>query len=84
MINAELILRAVAVLAAVAVVAGPSLVATVRKALVWRPAVPQGQEAEVTSLADAHTVLEIASRLKGEGNTEGVELCQQLIDVMLK
>ena len=84
MINVDIILRACAVLAAVALVAGPSLVAAVQKALAWRPTVPQGQEAEVTSLADAHTVLEIASRLKAEGNTEGVDLCQKLIDVMLK
>jgi|688.fasta_scaffold57345_8 hypothetical protein len=82
MINAELILRAVAVLAAVAVVAGPSLVAAVQKALAWRPAAPR--EKEVTWMSDAHTVLEIASRLKAADNTEGVDLCQQLIDVMLK
>lgn len=82
MLNAELILRSAAVLAGVAVVAGPSLVAAVRKAIVWKPATKK--EAEVTPMSDAHTVLEIASRLKDAGNTEGVDLCQKLIDVMLK
>jgi hypothetical protein len=36
------------------------------------------------TLEDAHTILEIASRLKAAGNAKGVELCQQLIDVILQ
>jgi hypothetical protein len=38
----------------------------------------------VSPLTDAHTVLEIARRLQVAGKTKGVELCQQLIDVMLQ
>lgn len=34
-------------------------------------------------LSDMRTVLELASRLKAAGCSEGVDLCQQLIDVML-
>jgi ABC-type molybdate transport system permease subunit len=77
--NVDFMLRAAAVLAAVAVVAGPSVVAAVRAALRWRPA-----QTEEASPDDAHTVLEIARRLQRAGSTEGVKLCQQLIDVLLK
>lgn len=77
--NVDFMLRTAAVLAAVAVVAGPSVVAAVRKALRWRPA-----QAEAATPDDAHTVLEIARRLQRAGCGEGVKLCQQLIDVLLK
>lgn len=36
-----------------------------------------------SSLGDMRTVLDLASRLQSRGNAEGVDLCQQLIDVML-
>lgn len=78
MFNVEFLLRAAAVVAAVAVVAGPSVVAAVQAALRWRPA-----KAEAAP-DDAHTILEIARRLQAAGSTEGVKLCQQLIDVLLK
>ena len=35
------------------------------------------------SLSDMRIVLDLAARLHGRGNAEGVDLCQQLIDVML-
>lgn len=72
--------RAAAVVAAVAVVAGPYLVAKAKsfaeRTKGWK-ARPQEQA------DDAHTVIEIARRLQKAGNARGVELCQQLIDVML-
>lgn len=77
----ETLLRAGAVVAAVALVAGQRLVefakATVQR--VWKKA-PVSQ---VVTRDDTHTVLEIARRLKDAGNTAGVALCQQLLDVML-
>lgn len=79
MTNAELILRAGAVVAAVAVLAGPYLVAKARGVASRLRAAPS----EAAPLDDAHTVLEIARRLQAAGLKRGVELCQQLIDVML-
>jgi hypothetical protein len=32
---------------------------------------------------DLHVVLDLATRLRAAGCTEGVALCQQLLDVML-
>lgn len=66
--------RVGALVAAAAVVAGPWLVERV-KATVSR--------IKPASSNDAHTVLEIAQRLKAAGNMTGVSLCQQLIDTML-
>jgi hypothetical protein len=69
--------------AAAALVAAPSVVAYAQAAVAWlgakRPAVatkPAGPD-------DAHTVVEIARRLQAAGNKRGVELCQQLLDVLL-
>lgn len=74
MFNVELILRAAAVVAAVAVVAGPYLVARLPAALLRRSA----------EIDDTHTILDIARRLQKAGVTDGVKLCQQLLDVLLK
>lgn len=80
MIDVETIVRAGAVVAAVALLAGPHLVAQVRRlAATWKPA----KKPEVTA-DDAHTLLDMARRLQAAGNKRGVELCQQLIDVMLQ
>jgi len=75
----EIVIRAGAVVAAVAVLAGPRLVAAAKKVRLSSPAPEKAVE-----LSDAHTILEIASRLKTAGNKKGVDLCQQLIDVMLQ
>lgn len=72
----EFLLRAGAVVAAVALLAGPRLVAVASSLRL--PKAPR------ETLADAHTILEIASRLKSDGNAKGVELCQNLIDVILR
>lgn len=85
----EDIIRAVAALAAVALIAAPasaSMVATIRGWLAARPrpAAPvAADETEARRLADMRLVLDLAARLKADGVTEGVALCQQLLDVML-
>ena len=78
MIDHETALRVIAVAAAVAVVAVPVL-AKVGK---WR--IPTTQPTKKDPIEDAHAVLEIASRLRVDGNLKGVELCQQIIDAILK
>jgi hypothetical protein len=81
MMDYEFTLRAAAVVAAVALVAGPSVVAYGRQAiqgLSW----PRGRARSIAD--DAHTVVEIARRLQAAGSKRGVELCQQLLDVMLQ
>jgi len=85
----EDIIRAAAALAAVALLAAPatsSMVATIRGWLAARPrpAAPiAADETEARRLADMRLVLDLAARLKADGVTEGVALCQQLLDVML-
>lgn len=74
MFDVEFMLRAAAVVAAAAIVAGPHLVAALPSVIRWR----------ATEVDDAHTVLEIARRLQKAGVTDGVKLCQQLLDVLLK
>jgi hypothetical protein len=76
-VTTDALIRTLAAVAAIAVVAGPRLVALVRSAVA-------GGRQEVSPLADAHTILEIARRLQVAGKAKGVELCQQLIDVMLQ
>lgn len=80
--DAELVVRIVAAVAALALVASPLVVAAWGTAKAWlaRPATPTGD----ATLQDMRTVLELANRLRLAGNAEGVSLCQQLIDVMLK
>ena len=75
----EFILRAGAVVAGVIGLAVPNLVAAAK-----RLRLPSFPARKTDTLADAHTVLEIAQRLKAVGCNKGVALCQQLIDVMLQ
>lgn len=82
MIEGDLLIRAGAVVAGVAGLAGPYLVAAAKTLRL--PTLGGGSSKESDLLKDAHTVLEIANRLKAEGMTDGVALCQQLIDVMLR
>ena len=79
-------IRIVAALAAVALVAGPTLAAVARKAqAAWKDramAAPSETAPSVTG-KDLHVVLDLATRLKAAGCSEGVALCQELLDVML-
>ena len=77
--------RVIAAAGAVAFIAAPAVAALVKKAkAAWsaRPVEGPTEKAAVTE-KDMHTVLDLAARLKAVGCTEGVALCQQLIDVML-
>lgn len=77
-------LRALAGLAAVALVAAPAIVAGYRKASAWLGA--QKKDTPPTpgvGLAEMRTVLDLANKMKAAGLTDGVMLCQQLLDVML-
>ena len=84
--NLDVAIRIVAALAAVGFVAGPALAALARKAQArWKDRAVEaaGETAAGVTGKDMHVVLDLATRLKAAGCTEGVALCQQLIDVML-
>lgn len=81
-------LRTVAVVAAAALVASPALVGIVWSSIKRAAAYVRGQAAapkaqEEVVIDDAHTVVEIARRLRKSGNAKGSDLCKQLLDVML-
>jgi hypothetical protein len=85
-VNLDAAIRIVAALAAVALVAGPSIAAVARKAQAgWkdRAVAAPGEAAPSVTGKDLHVVLDLATRLRAAGCTEGVALCQQLLDVML-
>jgi hypothetical protein len=78
-------IRTLAGLAAVGVLAAPAIVAGCRKATAWvgsQKTTPPLQSAGV-GISAMRTVLELANKLKAAGLTDGVMLCQQLLDVML-
>lgn len=78
------VVRVGAAVAAACAITSPYLVAAARRAGAWLRATAATKEASTeTGLADMKTVLELANRLKVAGNSKGVELCQQLLDVML-
>ena len=79
----DLLIRAVAGVAAVAILCSPAIALVARKAKEWLTTVQPTAEAPGTSISDMRTVLDLASRLRACGNTDGVHLCQQLLDVML-
>lgn len=84
--NLDGLIRIVALLAAVALVAGPTLASLARKAkAAWqdRAVEAAGEAAPSVTGKDLHVVLDLATRLRAAGCTEGVALCQQLLDVML-
>lgn len=79
----DFVIRAGAVVAA-SVLAAPRLVAAVRRASSLLPtAAKENAPAQDSLTKDAHTVLEIAQRLRAAGLNKGVDLCKQLLDVMI-
>lgn len=80
MMDYDFAIRAGAMVAA-AVLATPRLVAAARAAASALPAAKSAPQEGLTK--DAHTVLEIAQRLRAAGLNKGVELCKQLLDVMI-
>ena len=79
----DLLIRSFAGLAALALVGTPAIALVARKVKEWLTTVQPTEEAPGTSISDMRTVLDLASRLRACGNTDGVHLCQQLLDVML-
>ena len=80
----DLLIRAVAGVAALALIGAPAIAALAGKIREWQAASQPNKEATgSTSIGDMRTVLDLASRLRANGNTAGVHLCQQLLDVML-
>lgn len=78
----EFLIRAGAVVAA-SVLAAPRLVAAVRGAASLLPAAAKENATQDSLTKDAHAVLEIAQRLRAAGLNKGVDLCKQLLDVMI-
>lgn len=82
----DLLLRSVAGLAAVGILGAPVAAAVAGKVRVWIAALRASnpkKAAEGTSVEDMRIVLDLASRLRTDGNVQAVHLCQQLLDVML-
>lgn len=79
-------IRIVAGLACLAVIAAPALLGGLRTAKAFlqsRAVEGRTEKAAGVGIADMRLVLDLAARLKAAGCTEGVTLCQQLLDVML-
>lgn len=78
-------LQMCAAAAAVAVIASPYAAPVAKKICTWIASLGAGRQPEVAGVTerDMHTVLELAARLKAIGCTEGVGLCQELLDVFL-
>lgn len=83
--NYETLIQLAAGVAALALVASPAVMAGLSKAATWLKQVrpDNGPKPSGIGIADMQTVLELANRCRAEGLTEGVALCQQLLDVML-
>lgn len=81
----DVILRTAAVVAAAALVAAPGLVATAQAAFRLAAARLFSKAAARPEVVadDACTVITIARRLQESGNVKGVDICQQLIGVLL-
>lgn len=79
------VLQMCAAAAAVAFLAAPYAAPVVKKIRSWIATIGAGRQAEVAGVTerDMHTVLELAARLKAIGCTDGVSLCQELLDVFL-
>ena len=71
--------------AAVAFLAAPYAAPMVQKIRTWVATLGTSRQPEVAGVTerDMHTVLELAARLKAIGCTDGVSLCQELLDVFL-
>ena len=78
-------LQMCAAAAAVAFLAAPYAAPVVQKIRSWFATLGTSRQPEVAGVTerDMHTVLELAARLKAIGCTDGVSLCQELLDVFL-
>ena len=82
--NATL-LQGCAIATAVAVIAAPYAAPVGKKIRSCFASIGTGRQPEIVGVTerDMHTVLELAARLKAIGCTDGVSLCQELLDVFL-
>ncbi len=71
--------------AAVAFIAWPYAKPVVQKIRCWIGTIGTGTKPKIAGVTerDMHVVLELAARLKAIGCTDGVSLCQELLDVFL-
>ena len=82
----EEVLRAVAAVAAIGIFAYPFAA----PALSWVSSVIRqrggtaGDDGTQQRVRDVKTVLELSSRFSSMGSKEGIDLCQKLIDVIMK
>ena len=78
-------LQMCAAAAAVAFLAAPYAAPVVQKARAWIATLGTSRQPEIVGVTerDMHVVLELAARLKAIGCTDGVSLCQELLDVFL-
>ena len=78
-------LQMCAAAAAVAVIAAPYAAPVVQKIRSWIGTLGTSRQPKVAGVTerDMHVVLELAARLKAIGCTDGVSLCQELLDVFL-
>ena len=82
--NATL-LQGCAIATAIMFVAWPNVAPVVKKARAWIATLGTSRQPEIVGVTerDMHVVLELAARLKAIGCTDGVSLCQELLDVFL-
>ena len=82
--NATVLQIGAATLAAF-VIAAPYAAQVVKKIRSWIASLGTSRQPEVIGVTerDMHVVLELAARLKAIGCTDGVSLCQELLDVFL-
>ena len=78
-------LQMCAAAAAVAFIAAPYAAPLVQNIRSWIGTLGTSRQPEIVGVTerDMHTVLELAARLKAIGCTDGVSLCQELLDVFL-
>lgn len=81
--STDAIIRIVAAVAAVALAGAPAATWLVAKVRNWKASPATPAEAAAVGLREMRIVLDLADRLRVVGCTEGVGLCQQLLDVML-
>jgi len=83
--NATVVLQIGAATLAAFVLVAPFAAPVVQKARSWIASLGTSRQPEVAGVTerDMHVVLELAARLKSIGCTDGVSLCQELLDVFL-
>lgn len=79
----EQVFRIVAAVAAIGVFAYPFVSPAFAGLSAWIKA-PVATDAVKQKMKDVETVLLLSSRFSAAGSKEGVDLCQKLIDVLLK